>query len=55
MTKVRLEISHRDIKPHNFLISKVKKGLFRAKVTDFGYSTCYGDEDETIVLPQSPP
>ena len=29
--------------------------MFEARVTDFGYSTCYGDEDETIALLKSPP
>jgi len=47
-------IIHGDIKPSNVLVFKDNTGAFTAKVTDFGYSTCYTGDD-LIKLPRSRP
>ncbi|KAK6358644.1 hypothetical protein TWF730_007967 [Orbilia blumenaviensis] len=48
---------HGDLKPNNILIFKNNDDEFSAKVTDFGYSTIFAQEqtDVRITLPQSWP
>lgn len=50
-----LEIIHGDIKPENVLIFKDDAGAYTAKVTDFGYSTRFANEDDLIAMPKSKP
>ncbi len=46
------KISHKDIKPDNFLIHKDEKGNTILSLTDFGYSVGYGDTDTLKLSPQ---
>jgi serine/threonine protein kinase len=46
---------HGDIKPENVLIFKDDSGSFTARVTDFGYSTRFANEDDLISVPRSWP
>ncbi|KAL8789349.1 MAG: hypothetical protein Q9195_006876 [Heterodermia aff. obscurata] len=49
------KIIHGDIKPDNVLIFRDGSNTFRAKVTDFGYSTLFNHDDDLILLPRSRP
>ncbi|MCJ1436521.1 hypothetical protein MMC27_005900 [Xylographa pallens] len=48
-------IIHGDIKPENVLIFSFLSKTYTAKVTDFGYSSRYGDEKHLIRMPISQP
>ncbi|KAL2038550.1 hypothetical protein N7G274_008597 [Stereocaulon virgatum] len=48
-------IVHGDLKPQNILIFKDHTGTYTAKVTDFGYSSQYADDENTIGMPISWP
>lgn len=50
-----LAIIHGDIKPQNVLIFKDNHGTYTPRLTDFGYSTWFASEDETIGIPTSWP
>jgi serine/threonine protein kinase len=39
-------IIHSDIKPINMLILKDGTHIYTAKLTDFGYSTCFTSKDD---------
>ena len=49
-----LDIVHGDIKPENVLIFPDGNGSYEAKVTDFGYSTKFASDTESITMPYSP-
>jgi serine/threonine protein kinase len=53
--KRTLEIIHGDIKPENILIFKDDAGAYTARITDFGYSTRFANEDDVILMPKSRP
>ena len=46
-------VIHGDIKPQNILVFESESGNYAAKVTDFGYSTIFNNEDDIIRLPRS--
>ncbi len=48
-------IIHGDIKPSNVLIYSEDDGRYRAKVTDFGYSSLFATDNDTITMPCSQP
>ncbi|KAI1128864.1 hypothetical protein F5Y10DRAFT_239748 [Nemania abortiva] len=48
-------IVHGDIKPENVLVFREKSGEYRARVTDFGYSTRYLRNNQRLTLPRSEP
>lgn len=50
-----LAVIHGDIKPQNVLIFKDSHGTYTPRVTDFGYSTWFASEDETIGIRTSWP
>ena len=57
-----IDIVHGDLKPENILVYKHYGGFsypdgvrYSARVTDFGYSTCYSDDNHLITLPISLP
>jgi hypothetical protein len=50
-----VDIIHGDIKPGNVLAYKDGSGFYAARITDFGYSTCFANEDDIIYMPQSWP
>jgi serine/threonine protein kinase len=50
-----LGIIHGDIKPENVLIFEDEFGVYTASVIDFGYSTRFANEDDTILVPKSWP
>jgi serine/threonine protein kinase len=47
-------IVHGDIKPHNVLVFKIE-GSYVAKVTDFGFSSMFRNDNDKIRLPRSRP
>lgn len=49
------EIIHGDIKPGNVLIFKNDAGAYTARVTDFGYSTRFANEDDSFRMPKTSP
>ncbi|OCK78127.1 kinase-like protein, partial [Lepidopterella palustris CBS 459.81] len=49
------KIIHGDIKPENVLVYKDDAGAYTARVTDFGYSTRFANEDDLILVPKSWP
>lgn len=52
---MNVDIIHGDIKPDNVLIFKDEGGSYTAKVIDFGYSTRFVSEDDSIAMPRSEP
>ncbi|KAI1123895.1 hypothetical protein F5Y10DRAFT_285564 [Nemania abortiva] len=50
-----LDIIHGDIKPENILIFPIESGKYEARLTDFGYSSRYMNEEGKLKLPISAP
>lgn len=50
-----LGIIHGDIKPQNVLIFADESDSYTAKLTDFGYSTVFAGETDSISMPKSWP
>jgi serine/threonine protein kinase len=49
------DIIHGDVKPENVLVFKDNTGAYTARVTDFGYSTQFANEDDMVSVPKSWP
>jgi len=49
------DIVHGDIKPDNVLIFADELGKYKARVTDFGYSSRYSNDNDHLTLPISLP